>query len=499
VIDLADRDGATWMLDPETGKPHRSVPRSDHTEIQLCARCHSRRGQLWDEYAHGQPLGNTHRLALLDDHLYFVDGQIKDEVFVYGSYIQSRMYRAGVTCSDCHDAHSGRLHAEGNAVCASCHLPTRYDSESHHHHEPGTAGATCVACHMPERVYMVNDWRADHSLRVPRPDLSVTLGTPNACNGCHADQPPEWAADAVVAWYPDSTLRGAHYAEALHGAGEATAAAAHRLVELARDPEQPGIARATAVDRLQALATAEHLATIETLLNDEDPLIRAAAVRFLELTEVRTRVDLGWPLLDDPQRVVRLEAARVLAPLLGQQMPDRFADVLRQALDEYARSQRVNADRPESHLNLGLVALATGDTEGAEAAYRTALRLSPSFTAAYANLADLYRQQGRDADGEALLRAGIEAAPDSADLPHALGLLLVRQQRLAEALPWLRRATEFGEDQPRYAYVYAIALHGAGRLDAAIEVLQQARQRHPNDRSLRLALADYRRQQAGGR
>jgi len=497
VIGLAGRAAASWSIDPESGKPRRSAPRTDHSEMQLCARCHSRRGQLWSDYEHGRPLGDTHRLALLDDHLYFADGQIRDEVFVYGSFIQSKMYRSGVTCSDCHDAHSGQLHAEGNAVCGSCHLPTRYDTETHHHHEPGTPGATCVACHMPERVYMVNDWRADHSLRVPRPDLSVALGTPNACTGCHADQPPQWAADAIVAWYPDSAHRGAHFAEALHGATTGSATAANGLAELAQDPGQPGIARATAVDRLQGFATSEHLALIETLLKEQDPLIRTAAVRFLELTEVRTRVDLGWPMLDDPQRVVRLEAARLLAPLLRQRLPDKFRDTLRGALEEYAQSQQVNADRPESHLNLGLVALATGDPSQAEAAYRTALRLDPSFTAAYANLADLYRQQGRDADGEALLLAGIAAAPESADLPHALGLLYVRQQRLAEALPWLRRAMESAEEEPRYAYVYAIALHGEGNLDAAIEVLQQARRRHPADRDLRMALADYRRQREG--
>ena len=53
---------------------------------------------------------------------------------------------------------------------------------------------------MPARTYMVVDPRRDHSLRVPRPDLSAALGTPNACTGCHRDRPAQWAADRVKAW-----------------------------------------------------------------------------------------------------------------------------------------------------------------------------------------------------------------------------------------------------------------------------------------------------------
>ena len=140
AVDLADRDGGTWSIDPETGVPRRSVPRTDRTKIELCARCHSRRGQIHDHYEHGKPLGNTHQLALLDEGLYHPDGQILDEVYVYGSFIQSKMYRAGVTCSDCHDAHSLKLKLDGDLVCAQCHAVERYAAEAHHHHQPGTPG-----------------------------------------------------------------------------------------------------------------------------------------------------------------------------------------------------------------------------------------------------------------------------------------------------------------------------------------------------------------------
>ena len=179
LVDLKDRDGGAWIIDSGTGVPsRRSVPRTSHTKIEMCARCHSRRGQIHAEYSHGNTLGNTHRLSRLEEPLYHSDGQIKEEVYVYGSFIQSSMYRAGVTCTDCHDAHSLRLKAEGNLLCAQCHQAQRYDTVDHHRHPIGSAGATCIACHMPQQAYMVIDDRADHSIRVPRPDLSLKLGTP---------------------------------------------------------------------------------------------------------------------------------------------------------------------------------------------------------------------------------------------------------------------------------------------------------------------------------
>jgi tetratricopeptide (TPR) repeat protein len=487
VVDLGSGDGV-WIPDDGSGRPRLTEPRPDQSQIEVCARCHSRRGQLWETYTHGRPLSDTHRLALLDEHLYYPDGQIKDEVFVHGSFIQSRMYHAGVNCSDCHEPHSLALRAEGNAVCARCHQPARYDSERHHHHATGSAGAACTACHMPERTYMVIDDRADHSMRVPRPDLSVALGTPNACTACHADRTAAWAAETVTAWFPDSRYRGPHYGEILHAAASGHPAAAGGLAALAEDGSAPAIARATALDRLRARAAPSHLSLIAPLLDDTSPLIRAAAVRFLEVTDLRTRIELAWARLDDPDRMVRLEAARILAPLLQQGLPDRFREQLTRAVSEYEQSGLVNAERPESHLNLGLIAIAKGDPEQGEAAYRTALRLDPGFGPAAVNLADLYRQQGRDGDGEAVLRAAIDTVDGDADLLHALGLLLVRQRQLPAALPYLRRAASLAGDRPRLAYVYALALQADGQMQRSLDVLAQANERQPGNRDILLAL-----------
>ena len=183
---LDERRGVTWNPLPASGNAARSRPRASEREIEVCAQCHARRGQIAEGYAAGKPFLDYYRPALLTSPLYHADGQQRDEVYIWGSFLQSKMYANGVTCSDCHDPHSGKLRAEGNQVCAACHQSGKYDAPAHHHHKPGSSGASCVGCHMPTTTYMVVDPRHDHSLRVPRPDLSLSLATPNACNGCHS-------------------------------------------------------------------------------------------------------------------------------------------------------------------------------------------------------------------------------------------------------------------------------------------------------------------------
>ena len=170
TVTFRDTSETRWVMDTVTGIARRTAPRSNRMEAETCGLCHARRGQEWPDSAAGQILAQTQRVALLDEGLYFADGQQQDEVYEYGSFLQSKMYRAGVTCSDCHDPHKSTTRVAGNIVCATCHLASRYDAESHTHHAAGTAGAQCVDCHMPPRNYMVVDARRDHGMKIPRPD-----------------------------------------------------------------------------------------------------------------------------------------------------------------------------------------------------------------------------------------------------------------------------------------------------------------------------------------
>jgi predicted CXXCH cytochrome family protein len=491
TVRLDERRNVAWTVDPATGKPARSKPRLSERELDVCAQCHARRGQIAEGYVPGKPFLDFYRPALLDPPLYYADGQQRGEVYKWGSFLQSKMYAKGVTCSDCHDPHSGKLRAEGDAVCTTCHLQDKYATTEHHHHPPGSAGAACAACHMPTTAYMVIDPRHDHSLRVPRPDQSVEFGTPNPCTGCHTEHDAGWAAAQVIAWYGHEPQGYQQYAAAFSAAATGARDAGEQLRGVAADATQSSIARATALASLDPAGNRATLVVLSSGLRDPDPLLRFGALQALARAPLELRVPLAAPLLSDPMRIVRNEAVGVLAPLPA----DRLDAAQRAAFDRasagYVETQRYNADRPEARVNLGTFYANRGDATQAEAEFRAAIKLDPHFVPAYVNLADLYRATGRDADSERSLREGLTQIPGDANLHHALGLALVRLHRLDEALGELKRATELAPGDARFAYVYAVALHSTGDAEAAIASLETALAAHPDDRDILQALVSF--------
>ncbi len=488
AVRLTDPDRDTWLVNTETGKGIRLAPPVETAEIATCARCHSRRSAFDDDYVFGRPLGDTHRLALLDEGLYHADGQILEEVYVHGSYIQSRMHAAGVTCSDCHDPHSGYLIFAGDRVCDRCHATTMFDTPEHHFHQAGTEGSRCVDCHMPPKNYMVVDPRHDHSLRIPRPDLSLELGTPNACNDCHDDRSFDWAADKVAEWYGPDRRAEPHYGEALQAGRRLQVDGEAALVDLIADLEAPAIARASAVELIPAFLTPGSLGAVEGALSDADPLVRRAAVAALEAVDPATRLRLAAPLLTDPVRTVRMRAARTLADVPSAETTPSQRSRIDAALAEYEEAQRFNADRSEGRLRLGWLELRRGNAAAAEREYRTALEMAPWDPAPYVNLADLYRATNREAEGERVLREGLDRALETAGIHHALGLLLVRERRMDEALVHLEMAAGEGAGSPRYAYVYGVGLNSAGKPAEALAVLKRTHQAFPADRDVLVGL-----------
>ncbi len=405
------------------------------------------------------------------------------------------MHAKGVTCSDCHDPHTQRLRAPGNAVCAQCHAPGKFDAVAHHRHPPGSKGAECAACHMPTTTYMGVDARHDHSFRIPRPDRSVSLGVPNACNSCHTDRPATWAAQALKTWYPQSKPGFQNYAEAFAAGGRSMA---NELMSIARDREQSGFVRASAVSRLGLRLSPATLPALRGALADPDPLVRATAAAALAGADAAVRAQLLPGLLGDPVCQVRMEAARALAGEPASSLPRSAQLALTRALDEYVAAERFNADRPESRANLGNLYADQGRHEEAEAAYRGALALDPSFVQAALYLADLQRNRGAEDAAERTLREALVRDPRSAPALHALGLSLTRQKRSDEALKAFAQAVALAPDSARFAYVYAVALNDKGRRAQARRELEVALKRTPGDRDLLLTLALFERD-AGNR
>jgi predicted CXXCH cytochrome family protein len=474
-----------WTFAPGAPIAHRAPPRREHTELETCAPCHARRSLLREGARPGEPLLDAFRPALLEAGLYEADGQIRDEVFEYGSFVQSRMHAAGVTCSDCHDPHSLGLRADGNALCGQCHRADVFDAPAHHRHAEGSEGAGCVACHMPARTYMGIDVRHDHSFRVPRPDLSVALGTPNACTDCHADRPATWAAAAVARWFPDGRSGTPHYGEALAAGRRGAVGAERALAALAADAGAPAIARATALSLLER----PEAAAVGRAAADPEPLLRLGALEAAARLAPAARLGAVGPLLRDPLLAVRSEAARVLVDVPADLWRPADRTALADGLADQRAIQRTQVDLPQSHVNLALLELALGDAASARRSYETALRLAPWYVPAAVNLADVERVAGDEAAAEGHLRRALALAPDAAELHHALGLALVRTGRREEALEALARAAALAPESGRYAYVHALALDAAGQVEPALARLAEAHRLRPGDREVLMALA----------
>ncbi|EXI79749.1 MAG: cellulose synthase subunit BcsC [Candidatus Accumulibacter appositus] len=483
-----------WRFPGDSAKFAVRDQLADPAGMNSCGACHSRRGTLSEARKPGAPLEDSHRLAMLTAPNYHPDGQQREEVYVWGSFLQSKMHQNGVTCMDCHEPHSQQLRAEGNALCTRCHQASEFDVPKHHRHKAAGKGAECVTCHMPTQNYMVIHARPDHSLRIPRPDLSIALGSPNACTQCHGDKDAKWAAVAMDKWYGKAWRERPHYGTTLHAGETQGVRALPSLLELAGSPTAPAIVRATAATLAQPYVNPDTLPATRALLQDADPSVRIAALGMLAPVDPLNRVLSASPLLSDPVLGVRIEAARLLADVPDGQIPSARRAARDAALQEYVASLEQEADWPSANVNLGNLRLRQGRVDEAVAAFQRAIMLDRQFVGAYVNLADAWRQQGRDPVAEKVLREGLAELPRNADLHHALGLLLTRKGESVMALQEFAEAARLAPDNARYVYVQAIAVHSAGQRSEALALLRSANQRHPNDLEILSALISMSRE-----
>ena len=463
-------------------------------QIKLCAPCHSRRSQLGDNgHVEGELL-DLMVPQLLSQGLYYPDGQILEEVYVYGSFVQSKMYNHGVRCSDCHDIHSLKRHKEKNDLCTQCHRAEIYDTPMHHFHKEKhdgkpSEGHLCVKCHMPGRIYMGADYRLDHSLRIPRPDLSGTLGTPNSCSaqGCHADKPLAWNIEHYTKWYGES--RKPHYGEIIAAGRARKPEAEPGLIRLAEDSLLPAIVRATALELLRSYPSAASRAALSKALEDVDALLRYAAIRSLAFFDAETRLKRVAPKLYDPVKAVRIEAAMLLSMLPEERLRKDDREAFQKGLREYRKAMRYNADLAPQRYNLGNLAANLGDDSKAIEAYRKAIAIDDQFYPAKVNLAMLYNRQGENTAAEKLLREVVDQHPLLYDIAYSLGLLLAEMQRYAEAEVFLSQAAAGMPDYSRVHYNHGQLLLALGRPEQAEAALQKALSLEPQNQEFFIALA----------
>ena len=504
-----------WAEMPDMARPkvenvHLVVKTSglgSRKAVELCAPCHSRRASLGD-YTHAEAeLLDSVLPSLLTQELYFPDGQILDEVYAYGSFTQSKMYHREVRCSDCHDVHGLKLVKEGNALCLQCHRAAEYDSKEHHFHkkkgekgdpikspdgkvlfEVGT-GAECVQCHMPGRTYMGIHYRLDHSLRIPRPDLSIKIGTPNACNRCHVDKNSQWSVDAITKWYGPG--RRPHYGTVIEAGRKGLPEAKKDLIRLAGDPLYPVIVRATALHLLTAYPGEDAVQAFELALMDEEALIRRTAVQSIYLSGQRRQTELIAPLLYDPVAAVRMEAVSTLAGDPSKGLSSDQRKVFQNDLQEYIQSMEYSGDFAFGRYNLGNLYAALNEPQEAIRNYHAALKIDDLFYPAKVNLAMLYNSRGENDKAERLLRDVVAKHPELYDIAYSLGLLLTEMGKPEEALRFLERAAKGLPDRSRLQYNLGLLLQRLKRDSEAESALQKALVLEPANMDYLYALTDF--------
>lgn len=447
LVDLDDHDGATWVMNPDTGIAERSQTVASLQQPESCGRCHSRRSIVAPEYEYGRPLADTHMPSLLDENLYHADGRIQDEVYVYGSFIQSKMQAAGVTCSDCHNPHSGRLHAgpEPNDTCATCHLSARFAFDEH----PGNGD--CVTCHMPETTYMGIDPRRDHSFRLP---------------GTSAD--------------PD------HYGTFI-AAGRAGNANDKLLAGIA-NPEFPAIARATMLTLLEPDARVETHDAIARQVEDPDPLVRIAALRALRNQSPEVRMHHGSELLRDPVRSVRIEAALTYVDFRDL-LELNDARAFNASAGEYRRSMRAAAMMPDAALNLADFEMRLGNTREAGELFEHAIRVgSDSAMVQHAYGLHLVRS-GDSARAIEHLRLATEIDDSAPRFAYVYGVALNSLGSTKDAIDVLVNARQTFPDDFEIGWALATMYRDIGEREAALVVARGLAAAHPDNESIASLIA----------
>lgn len=503
-----------WARLPEMSRPQDNnaalllktskIPSRQY--VESCAPCHARRSSLGPlDHMHGEFM-NYAIPQLPVEPYYFIDGQFLEEDYEYASFTQSKMYMKDVRCGDCHDPHSLKRKFEGNALCTQCHRADEYDAFNHHLHksagEEGKAfynkqgelvdvgaGALCRDCHMPGRYFMGIDKRYDHSMRIPRPDLSIELGTPNACTHCHDDKTDQWALEYVNKWYGER--KKAHYATLLADADAGKPGADSGLLKIINSNLYPEIIRATAIGYLSTYQSLPAQEALRKALNDPDPLLRYTAVENYWTADSTALFSTLAPLLNDPVKSVRMQAANRMATFRKNAFNEIQYPLFTKALDEYKKSQEYVADFPMGRHNLGNYYAKLGDLGRAEENFREAILIDDLFYPSKNNLALIYYQQGRLKDAEILLQDLVNNHPDVIDGYYYLALLYGEQKKYTEAITLLESASALPDAHPRIFYNLGLIYQMAGQNDRCESTLKKGLALDPCNFDLLYALVAF--------
>jgi len=418
--------------------------------VDQCARCHMRREQFSASFNFEGTMLDHYSPQLIETPIYYPDGQILDEDYVYGSFVQSKMYRNNITCNNCHNSHTLKLKFDGNALCAQCHLPEKYNTPKHHFHKEDKEGALCINCHMPGKYYMGNDFRRDHSFRVPRPDLTLKYGTPNACAGCHKDKSNEWAWESFKKLF--GQVDSIHFSEKLAPGILGEPGADVGLSELINDKKQPEIVRASAVRALSHYNTEVFVDKFISFLNDESPLVRGTTLDVLGEINTTDYVNYFLPLLNDPKRTVRIKAFYALGGLTELQISEKYKISYQKVKKEFSAYLNTNADFVGGQIKKANYYLKQGNLQKGIEGYEKALKIDNINNQVRLDLANLYYRNQDFQKTEDAYKTVISQEPKYGPVYYSLGLLYAELERTDEAIEQMQKATSLMPENIRVYY-----------------------------------------------
>jgi predicted CXXCH cytochrome family protein len=455
-------------------------PVRDNSFMDSCFACHALRAPLTDGFSADNVFLDQFSPQLLLAPMYHADGQIKDEVYVYGSFLQSKMFASGVNCLDCHDSHTMKLKVPGNGLCLQCHAADTFNVTSHSHHPQESEGAQCVNCHMPTQTYMGVDKRRDHSFKIPRPQLSATFNTPNACTQCHSDKSNEWATEHITQWFGKAKALPLNQGD-LYQLMSGQPLSLEEFKGIVKDESIPVISRASAVQMINLSGIVLEERILSALLNSDHALIRLSAAGTASTVSPQLKLKILSPLLKDKYKAVRVAAAR---SMLGITLPDDIKVDFNRAFAELIRAQQVNSWRGEGKANSAMIALELNQAEQAIAALKQAIQIDPYFEGSYLGLSEIYRQQNNNVKLEQLFKQALSALPLSAAIHYSQALHLVRQQQHTVALTSFKKAYDLLPQNSQYAYAYILSMDGQGQSKKALNTLQMIVKRYADRQNL---------------
>lgn len=485
------KDHVEWQKNPPAGYDPRTNTPADPTAtrftrdqmLDTCGACHSRRSELSGDLVPGEPFHDHFSLTVTDEtEIYYPDGQVRDENYVFAAFRSSRMHHVGIRCGDCHDPHSNKRLIEGNLLCMRCHgggteppAPV-IDPLAHSHHADGSTGNDCTNCHMPHTTYMQRHPRRDHGFTSPDPLLTIKYGIPNACNRCHTDQSAEWALEHSEKWYGDRLDRPAReramiVADARLGKPDAR----DRILDWLKS-EEIDTWRATMCHLLERWVYEPKVArALQDRFEDGSPLVREAAVRSLiELcrdpeSPVRKAIE---PLLEDDSRSVRIAAAWALCDTL---------DLKSRAGRELVHKLDLDSDQPTGRMQLSQFAFRRGDTPGAIRQIRKAIEWDPNSPPFHHDLAILLSTTGDIPGAIMALRDAIELDPEESEFHYKLALAYNETGDLPQTIAELETAVKLDPTRGRAWYNLGLAYNSTNRTNDAVAALLKAEDAEPSD------------------